>query len=218
MDNIGRVIGEILFPALCETIYMVIFATLYSAILGIVLGIILTVTDSDGLKPNKYIYKILDFIINILRSFPFVVLAIAIMPITKIVVGTRIGVNAALLPLVLVMAPFVGKMIEGDLKKVDIGMIEAAKSFGASKSQIIFKIMMKEALPSIILSITLIGVSMVGSSAMAGAVGAGGLGSVAIIYGYQSFNDFVMYGTVVIILILVQLVQSIGSFLYKKYK
>ncbi|MEF9951623.1 MAG: methionine ABC transporter permease [Clostridium sp.] len=216
MDNTSRVISEILFPALYETVYMVIFASIYSAIVGIFFGIVLTISDFNGLRPNKYIYNGLDFMINILRSFPFVVLAIAILPVTKLVVGTSIGVKAAMLPLVIVMAPYVAKMIEADLKKVDCGMIEAAKSFGASNMQIICKIMLKEALPSMVLSLTLITVSMVGASAMAGAIGAGGLGSVAMIYGYQSFNDFIMYGTVFIIVILVQFIQSIGNYLYKK--
>ncbi|MEG2354246.1 MAG: methionine ABC transporter permease [Clostridium sp.] len=218
MDNMSRIINEIMIPALGQTMYMVVFATIYASIIGIFLATILVVTAEDGLRPNRYIYKSLDVVTNILRSFPFVILAIAILPFTRAVVGTTIGMQAAILPLVMVESPFVARVIEVDLRKVNRGMIEAAKSFGASDMQIIFKVIFKEAIPSICLSITLVTVSIVGSSAMAGALGAGGLGSVAIIYGYQSFNDFVMYGTVFILVIMVQGIQSIGSVIYKRLK
>jgi len=218
MDNRERVINEIIFPALNETIFMVISSTILATIIGIILAVILVITADDGLNPNKYIYKFLDFLINTIRSFPFVVLAIAILPFTKAIVGTTIGRRAALLPLVIVASPFVARVLEGDLRSVDKGIIEAAKSFGASTFQIIFKIMFKEAVPSICLSMTLVIISILGASAMAGALGAGGLGSVAIIYGYQSFDNFIMYGTVFILLIMVQLVQTLGNILYKKLK
>lgn len=218
MDNRERVINEIMFPALNETIFMVISSTILATIIGIILAVILVITADDGLNPNKYIYKFLDFLINTIRSFPFVVLAIAILPFTKAIVGTTIGRRAALLPLVIVASPFVARVLEGDLRSVDKGIIEAAKSFGASTFQIIFKIMFKEAVPSICLSMTLVIISILGASAMAGALGAGGLGSVAIIYGYQSFDNFIMYGTVFILLIMVQLVQTLGNILYKKLK
>jgi len=218
MDNRERVINEIIFPALNETIFMVISSTILATIIGIILAVILVITADDGLNPNKYIYKFLDFLINTIRSFPFVVLAIAILPFTKAIVGTSIGRRAALLPLVIVASPFVARVLEGDLRSVDKGIIEAAKSFGASTFQIIFKIMFKEAIPSICLSMTLVIISILGASAMAGALGAGGLGSVAIIYGYQSFDNFIMYGTVFILLIMVQLVQTLGNILYKKLK
>lgn len=218
MDNRSRVINEIIVPALKETIFMVSFSTIFSAVIGILLAVILVITADDGLNPNKYIYKVLDVLINTVRSFPFVVLAIAILPFTRALVGTTIGRRAALLPLVIVAAPFVARVIEGDLRSVNKGMIEAAKSFGASTMQIIFKIMFKEAVPSICLSMTLVIVSILGSSAMAGALGAGGLGSVALIYGYQSFDNFIMYGTVFILVLMVQFVQTVGGMLYKKLR
>lgn len=218
MGNTSRVIKEIMLPAFGETVYMVVFGALFATIVGAILAIILVVTCEDGLRPCKIVYRILDGIINILRSFPFVILAIAIMPITRAVVGTIIGKEAALFPLVIVASPFVGRVIETDLRAVDRGLIEAAKSFGASNLQIIFRIMFVEALPSIALSVTLVTVEILGGSAVAGALGAGGLGSVAIIYGYQSYNDFVMYGTVVILVIMVYFIQTIGYRLYKKLK
>lgn len=218
MSNTNRVLTEIMWPALGETIYMVVFGTLFATAVGMFLAVILIITAEDGLTPCKRVYKALDGIINILRSFPFVILAIAITPITRVVIGTIVGKEAALLPLVIVVSPFVGRIIETDLRAVDKGLIEAAKSFGASNLQIVFRIMFVEAIPSICLSITLVTVEILGGSAVAGALGAGGLGSVAIIYGYQSFNDFVMYGTVVILVIMVYAIQSVGYKLYNKLK
>ena len=176
------------------------------------------ITAEDGLSPHKIVYRVLNIMVNILRSFPFLILAVTILPITRAVMGTSIGVNAALFPLVLVACPFVARIFEGNLKSVTPGMIEAAKAFGASNLQIIFKFMLREAVPTMCISITLVVISILGSSSMAGALGAGGLGNVALIYGYSSFNDFIMYGTVLILIILVQSIQSIGNFLYNKLK
>jgi len=195
---------------------MVIIATVLSTFFGFVLAITLTVTDKDGLKPNRAIYRLLDFIINIVRSFPFIILIVAILPLTRLVVGTSIGVNAAIVPLVIAASPFLARLIEGSLNEVDKGLIEAAKSFGASDMQIIFKIMIKEAVPSLISVITVAVINILGATAMAGAVGAGGLGAVALAYGYQSFNEVVMYGTVFVLIILVQIIQLSGNYLYKK--
>ena len=217
MDT-GRVFKEILVPAFGETMYMVLLGTFFAVILGSIFAVSLVITADDGLHPNRVVYRVLDGIVNILRAFPFVILAIAIMPVTRIVMGTIVGKKAALLPLVMVAAPFVGRIIESDLKSVDSGIIEAAKSFGASTFQIIFRIMFVEALPSICLSVTTVTIEILGGSAIAGALGAGGLGAVAMIYGYQSFNDTVMYGTVLIMVILVSLIQFAGTRLYKKLK
>ncbi|MGS5516865.1 methionine ABC transporter permease [Clostridioides difficile] len=218
MDNPSLVINKIIIPAVFDTIYMVTWATVISSIIGFILAIILVETSNEGLSPNKYIYKILDLMINIIRSFPFIILAVSITPITRFVVGTSIGKQAAMLPLIIVASPFIARLIESNLREVDKGMIEAAKSFGASNLQILFSIMFREAIPSICSSITLATVSILGSSAMAGALGAGGLGSVALIYGYQTFNDTIMYGTVIIIIIMVQVIQTVGNVLYKKLK
>ncbi|MBV7276328.1 ABC transporter permease [Clostridium sp. PL3] len=208
--------NEVLFPALAETFYMVFASTLFAIILGFIPAILLILTQEGGLKPNKTVHKILDVIINLLRSFPFIILMIAIFPFTKLIVGKSIGTTAAIVPLTLASAPFAARVIESSLKEVDPGVIEAAKSFGASNFQIIFKVMIKEAMPSIILGITLTIISIVGYSAMAGAVGGGGLGAVAVNYGYYRFKTDVMAYTVIMLIILVQLFQSIGNLIYKR--
>ena len=199
-----------------KTVYMVFFSKLFASVLGFLLGIILTVTSDSGLKPNKVIYRVLDVVINVLRSFPFIILLVAIIPFTRAIVGTSIGETAAIVPLTIAAAPFVARIIEGALKEVDPGVIEAAKSFGASNTQIIFKVMIKEAVPSIISGLTLTVISIIGYSAMAGSVGAGGIGKLAISYGFQRFNTEVMIVTVVILIIIVQALQSLGNYLYKK--
>lgn len=201
-----------------KTVYMVFFSTLFASVLGFLLGIILTVTSDSGLKPNKVIYRVLDVVINVLRSFPFIILIVAIIPFTRAIVGTSIGETAAIVPLTIAAAPFVARIIEGALKEVDPGVIEAAKSFGASNTQIIFKVMIKEAVPSIISGLTLTVISIIGYSAMAGSVGAGGIGKLAISYGFQRFNTEVMIVTVVILIIIVQALQSLGNYLYKKLR
>lgn len=207
---------EIIVTALGQTVYMVFFSTLFASVLGFILGIILTVTSPDGLRPNKVSYKILDSIINVLRSFPFVILIVAIIPLTRVIIGKSIGETAAIVPLTIAAAPFVARIIESSLKEVDPGVIEAAKSFGSSDSQIVFKVMLKEAVPSIISGLTLTVISIIGYSAMAGSVGAGGLGKVAITYGYQGFQTDIMVTTVIILIIIVQSLQSLGNYLYKK--
>lgn len=207
---------NILIPELNKTIIMVFFSTLFSVILGFIQAIILIVAAPDGLKPNKAIYKALDTIINILRGFPFLILMVAIMPFTKLIIGKSIGTTAAIVPLTIAAAPFVARVIESALKEVDSGVIEAAKSFGASNTQIIFKVMLKEAVPSIISGLTLIVISIIGYSAMAGTVGAGGLGDLAVRYGYQRYQTDVMIVTVIVLIIIVQVLQSLGNYFYKK--
>jgi D-methionine transport system permease protein len=197
---------------------MVFFSTLFSSVLGFILGIILTVTSPNGLKPNKVIFKFLDVIINILRSFPFIILIVFIIPLTRAIVGTSIGETAAIVPLTIASAPFVARIIESSLKEVDTGVIEAAKSFGASNIQIIFRVMLKEAVPSIISGLTLTIISIIGYSAMAGCTGAGGLGKVAISYGYQRYQTPVMIVTVIILIVMVQGLQSLGNYLYKRLR
>jgi D-methionine transport system permease protein len=208
--------SEVLLPAIWETIYMVVLATVFSVILGFILAIVLVITYEKGLRPNKSIYKVLDFIINILRSFPFIILMISIFPLTRLIVGTTIGTPAAIVPLTIGAAPFAARVIQSALIEVDYGIIEAAKSFGATTNQIIFRVMLKEALPSIVLGITLTVISIVGYSAMAGAIGGGGLGSVAINYGYYRFQTDVMIYTVIILIMIVQVFQSIGNIIYSK--
>lgn len=207
---------NIIIKALGETIYMVFFSTLFASILGFILGMILTVTSPEGLSPSKVLYKILDTVINILRSFPFIILVFSIIPLTRFIVGTSIGNTAAIVPLTIASAPFVARIIETSLKEVDSGVIEAAKSFGTSNTKIIFKVMLKEAVPSIVSGLTLTIISIIGYSAMAGCFGAGGLGKVAINYGYQGFQTDVMVVTVIILIIIVQGLQTLGNYLYKK--
>jgi len=206
---------KILLPALWETLYMSLSATLLAVVFGFIPAIMLILSDKDGLKPNLSLYRSLDFVINTLRSFPFIILMIILFPVTKIIVGKSIGTTAAIVPLTIGAAPFVARLIESALKEVDKGVIEAAKSFGASNFQIIFRVMIVEALPGIISAITLTLITIVGFSAMAGAVGGGGLGDVAIKYGYYRFQTDTMLYTVLILIVLVQFFQSLGDYLYK---
>ena len=199
--------GDIILKAFNETEFMTFYSTIFSVILGFILAVILTISAEDGLRPNKIIYKVLDVIINILRSFPFIILMVFIIPLTRAIVGTSIGKEAAIVPLTFAAAPFVARIIESSLREVDKGVIEAAKSFGASDFQIIFKVMLKEAVPSIVSGLTLTIISIIGYSAMAGTVGGGGLGYLAVSYGYQRFQKDVM---------IVQALQMLGNYLYKK--
>lgn len=206
---------DILLPALGETIYMSVVATFLAVVIGFLLAVILVLTSKNGLKENLKIYAILDVIINTLRSFPFIILMIVLFPVTKMLLGKSIGTSAAIIPLTIGAAPFIARLIESALKEVDSAVVEAAKSFGASDFQIIFKVMYVEALPSIISAITLTLITVIGFSAMAGAVGGGGLGDVAIKYGYYRFQTDTMVYTVIILIALVQAVQSMGNYLYK---
>lgn len=207
---------EILLEAFQETLIMVFFSTVFSVLLGGILAIVLVMTGPKGLRENKTLFKILDGIINILRSFPFIILMVAIIPLTRAIVGRSTGTSAAIVPLTIAAAPFVARIIEAALKEVDNGVIEAAKSFGASDFQIIFKVMFKEAVPSIISGLTLAIINIIGYSAMAGSIGAGGLGDLAIRYGYQRYQTDIMIVTVIILIIIVQLLQSLGNYFYKK--
>jgi len=208
--------NQIIGKALIETLEMVFVSTTFAVILGFIPAIILTVTAKDGLRPNKIIYAILDLIINTLRSFPVLILMVVIIPLTRFIVGKSIGTEAAMVPLTIAAAPFVARVIESSLREVDKGVIEAAKSFGASNTQIIFKVMLKEAVPSIKSGITLTIISIVGYSAMAGTIGGGGLGQVAISYGYQRYQTDVMVATCIILFIVVQGLQLLGNYFYNK--
>ena len=208
--------ADIILKAFNETVFMTFYSTIFSVILGFILAVILTISAEDGLRPNKVVYKILDVIINILRSFPFIILMVFIIPLTRAIVGTSIGKEAAIVPLTFAAAPFVARIIESSLREVDKGVIEAAKSFGASDFQIVFKVMLKEAVPSIVSGLTLTIISIIGYSAMAGTVGGGGLGYLAVSYGYQRFQKDVMIITVIILIIIVQALQMLGNYLYKK--
>ena len=199
-----------------QTLYMVFGSTLFSVILGFVPAIILVLTAPDGLKPNKVIYQVLDFIVNTFRSFPFIILLILVIPVTRAIVGTSLGSTAAIVPLTISAIPFVARVIESALRSVDSGLIEAAKSFGASDMQIIVHVYFKEAFPSILSGIILTMISIIGYTAMAGSVGGGGLGDVAIRIGYQAYNLNYLFVTSLILIVIVQIIQNIGNYLYKK--
>lgn len=206
---------NILSLALKETLFMSLLAVIFGFFLAIWPGILLAILGKDGIKERPLAYAILDFITNILRAFPFLILIVVLLPLSKIIVGSSIGTAAAIVPLSIGIAPYLAKMFESAFKEVDRGIIEAAKSFGASNAQIIFRVIFIEAMPSILSGITLILIFTIGFSALAGTVGGGGLGDVAIRYGYERFNQEVMIQTVVILLILVQFVQLLGNAFYR---
>jgi len=208
--------NDVLLPALIDTIYMVVVSTIFTVLLGFISAVGLIITGPKGLRPNALVYKSLNLVINVLRSFPFIILMISIFPLTKLIVGTTIGTNAAIVPLTLGAAPFAARIIESALLEVDYGIIEAAKSFGAKTYQIIFKVMLKEAMPSIVLGITLTIINIIGYSAMAGTIGGGGLGDVAVKYGYYRFQSDIMIYTVIILIAIVQIIQALGNLLYRK--
>lgn len=201
-----------------ETLYMVFFSMLFSLIIGFPVGILLVITREGNIWEKKKLNKILEVVINTLRSFPFIILMILLFPLSRIIVGTTIGSTAAIVPLSISAAPFVARMIEGAINEVDKGLIEASSSMGADNWTIIFKVMIPETLPHIIHGITVTVVSLIGFSAMAGTIGAGGLGDLAIRFGYQRFKTDIMIYAVIIIIILVQLLQSLGNYLVYKIK
>lgn len=201
---------------LWNTLYMVIVSTLIAVIIGLPLGIILVITEEGHIKARPAINGILGTIVNIGRSFPFVILMVAIIPFTRIVVGTSLGTTAAIVPLSIAAAPFVARVVESSLKEIQKGVIEAAVSMGSTTWQIIVKVMLPEAMSSITLGITLTVVNLIGYSAMAGTIGGGGLGKIAIQYGYQRYNNFIMISTVIILIVVVQATQYLGNHIAKR--
>ena len=201
-----------------ETLYMVFFSTLFSLIMGFPIGILLVITKEGNILEKPRLNKILEMIINTLRSFPFIILMICLFPLSRIIVGTTIGSTAAIVPLSISAAPFVARMIEGALNEVDRGLIEASSSMGASNSTIILKVMIPETMPHIIHGITVTVISLIGFSAMAGTIGAGGLGDLAIRFGYQRFKTDIMIYSVIVLILLVQVLQSFGNYLVYRAK
>ena len=208
--------GGILLTGTRDTLVMVLISTLFAYLLGLPLGVALSVTQPDGIRPSKTVNQILGWIVNIGRSVPFIILMVAIMPFTKLVVGTKIGVKGAIVPLVVSAAPFIARMVETSLAEVDAGVVEAAQSMGASTCQIIRKVYLPEAKPSLVLGGAISIVTILGYTAIAGTVGAGGLGDIAVRYGHMRFITSVMWVTVVILIIMVQIVQSLFGWLSKK--
>lgn len=207
---------HLLYPALLQTLYIVFVSSTIATLLGLPLGILLYVTRPNGLKPLPQFYKMLSFVINVLRSLPFVILMIMLFPLTRVLVGKVVGTTAAIVPIAFSAAPFIARLFESNFLEIDSGVILAAQSMGASKRQIIFKVVLPEALPSLVNSLTITLINVVGYSAMAGLIGGGGLGDVANIYGYQMRRYSVMYLAVFLIILLVQVIQVFGQ-LIRKY-
>lgn len=199
-----------------DTLYMTLLSTFFGYVIGLPMGVILTVTGKDGIAPNAVIYKILDFIVNLVRSIPFLILLILVIPLTRLIVGKSYGSTATIVPLVIAAAPFIARMVESSLKEVDKGVIEAAVSMGAGNMTIIWKVLLAEAKTSLLVNMTIALGTILGYSAMAGAVGGGGLGDIAIRYGYYRYETGIMLVTIVILVILVQLLQGIGMMLARK--
>jgi D-methionine transport system permease protein len=208
--------GALLATGTWETIVMSVVSTLGAYVLGIPLGVALVLTNPDGLKPHRVLNTILGWIINMGRSIPFIILLVVLIPVTRLVMGTSLGVPGAVFPLIVAAAPFVARMVEQSIAEVDAGLIEAAQSFGASTWQIVYKVFLTESLPSLIRGFAITFITLFGYTAMAGVVGAGGLGDIAIRYGYQRYQDDVMIATLIITVILVQIVQSTCNFAVRK--
>ncbi|MGC9372726.1 MAG: methionine ABC transporter permease [Thermovirgaceae bacterium] len=215
MDNLTELVGLLAAPTL-ETLYMVFFSTLFATVMGFPLGIILVVTEKGGILENEYVYRVLDGVVNVLRSFPFIILMIVLFPLSRFVVGTTIGTTASIVPLAIAAAPFVGRVVESALKEVDRGLVEAAVSMGSSPKEIIFKVLVPEAMPSLVLGETLTVINIIGYSAMAGAIGGGGLGDLAVRYGFHRFQTDVLIAAVIVIIVMVQAIQAAGNALARR--
>ncbi|GGM45346.1 methionine ABC transporter permease [Microbacterium saperdae] len=209
---------ELFFEALGETLYMLGISLFFGSILGILLGIAVVVTRPTGVLPNAVASFVLNAFINVVRSLPFIILLVAILPFTRLVVGTSIGVNGALVPLILMVAPYIGRLVENSLLEVPEGIVEAAKSMGATPVQIFVRFLLPEARGSLVLALTTATIGLLDATAMAGTVGAGGIGDLAISYGYQRFDGITMLVTVVTLVVIVQLIQLFGTRLARKLR
>ena len=202
---------DMILKGIQETLYMTLLSTLMGYVIGLPMGVLLAVSDKDGLKPNRVLYRILDVIANIVRSIPFLILLILLIPFTRMIVGKSYGSTATVVPLVIAAGPFIARMVESSLKEVDEGVIEAARSMGASTLRIIVKVLLVEARTSLINGATIAVGTILGYSAMAGTIGGGGLGDIAIRYGYHRYQADIMIVTVVLLVILVQIFQMVGT-------
>ena len=207
---------DLLLKSLAETLYMLSVSAIIAAVIGIPLGILLVVTEKNHIVSCPIMNKPLAFVINMIRSIPFIILMVAIIPLTRIIAGTSIGTTAAIVPLTLAAIPYTARMVETSIREIPSGLIEAAESMGASPLQIIYKVLIPEALPAVIQNMTVVIVSLIGSSAMAGTIGGGGLGDLAIRYGYQRFQADMMIATIVVLIVIVQVIQWVGNNLSKK--
>ncbi len=207
---------DMIIAGIGQTLYMTILSTVVGYVFGLPLGVMLAVFDKDGLRPNKAVYKVLDVISNIIRSIPFLILLILIIPLTRLIVGQSYGSSATVVPLVVAAIPFIGRMVESSIKEVDAGVVEAARSMGASDLRIIVKVLLLESRTSLITGATIAIGTILGYSAMAGSVGGGGLGDIAIRYGYYRYESQIMIVTVILLVVLVQVFQSIGMIIASK--
>jgi D-methionine transport system permease protein len=208
--------ADIILKASGQTLTMVFWSTLFSVLLGFIPAIILTLTAPDGLRPNRIVYEVLSFLVNTFRSFPFVILMVIIIPLTRAIAGTTIGTQAAIVPLTVCAIPFIARVFENALRETNPGVIEAARSFGASDWQILFRVYFKESIPRMLNGIILLTINILGYSAMAGTLGGGGIGDIAIRYGYQKYSTEYLVVCSLILIGFVQLVQSFGNWVYKK--
>lgn len=207
---------DMIITGIGQTLYMTILSTVVGYVFGLPLGVMLAVFDKDGLRPNKAVYKVLDVISNIIRSIPFLILLILIIPLTRLIVGQSYGSSATVVPLVVAAIPFIGRMVESSIKEVDAGVVEAVRSMGASDLRIIVKVLLLESRTSLITGATIAIGTILGYSAMAGSVGGGGLGDIAIRYGYYRYESQIMIVTVILLVVLVQVFQSIGMIIASK--
>ncbi len=211
-----KAVVDMIIAGIGETLYMTLVSTFFGYVFGLPLGVALRVTDKDGIRPNAVVYKVLDFISNIVRSVPFLILLIVLIPFTRTIVGKSYGSTATIVPLVVAATPFIGRMVESSLREVDGGVIEAAQSMGAGNFTIIFRVLLVEARTSILVGATIAIGTILGYSAMAGTVGGGGLGDIAIRYGYHRYQADIMIVTVILLIVLVQIFQTIGMFISNK--
>lgn len=211
----SQMIG-LLSVSIWETIYMVIISTVLAYAIGLPIGVVLNITSKDGICPNRAVNSVLGVIVNVFRSIPFLILLIWMLPVTQAIVGTMVGPTSVIVPLVVSAAPFVGRMVESSLNEIDKGVVEAAQSMGSSSWQIIYKVLIPESKPSLIIGAAISVTTILGYSAMAGIVGGGGLGAVAMNYGLYRYDDQIMFITIVIIVVIVQIFQEIGMMTAKK--
>ena len=211
----SQMIG-LLGVSIWETIYMVIISTVLAYAIGLPIGVVLNITSKDGICPNRAVNSVLGVIVNVFRSIPFLILLIWMLPVTQAIVGTMVGPTSVIAPLVVSAAPFVGRMVESSLNEIDKGVVEAAQSMGSSSWQIIYKVLIPESKPSLIIGAAISVTTILGYSAMAGIVGGGGLGAVAMNYGLYRYDDQIMFITIVIIVVIVQIFQEIGMMTAKK--
>lgn len=207
---------EILIGGTWGTLYMTLMSTLLSYIIGLFLGVMLYVTNEKNIMPHRLVNSIVGWIVNIGRSIPFIILMIALFPFTRAIVGKTTGTTAAVVPLVIAAAPFVARLVESSLEELDFNMIESVEAMGATKWQIIFKVMIPETIPSLVRGLSITTITLIGYTAMAGAVGAGGLGDIALRYGYHRYENGMMFATLVLIIIIVQIIQIIFNLIAKK--